>query len=47
MNSILKYKNQSNDSEKYLCDYCGHLFGSKDTFKRHLMTANHNKTKEH
>ena len=47
MNSILKYQSESfNDSEKYLCDHCGHLLGSKDTF-RHLMTTHHNITKEH
>ena len=54
MNPVLKYQNQPsknqnqpNDSEKYLCDYCGHLLGSKDTFRRHLMTACHDKIKEH
>ena len=34
-------------TEKYLCDYCGHLLGSKDTFRRHLMTAHHDKIKGH
>ena len=51
MNPVLKYQKQlskyQNDSEKYLCDYCGHLLGSKDTFRRHLMTTHHNKITEH
>ena len=53
MKSVLKYQNQpskyqnqpSNDSEKYLYDYCGHSLGSKDTFRKHLMTAHYSKPK--
>ena len=51
MNPVLKDKkqpsNHQNDSEKYLCDYCGHLLGAKDTFRRHRMITHHDKTKEH
>ena len=51
MNPVLQYQKQplkyQNDSEKYLCEYCSHLLGLKDTFRRHLMTTHYNKIKEH
>ena len=31
----------------YLCEYCGQLLGSLDTFRRHLKTIHYRKTREH
>ena len=33
--------------EQYLCEYCGQLLGSLDTFRRHLKTIHCSKTREH
>ena len=32
--------------EQYLCEYCGQLLGSLDTFRRHLKTIHYSKTRE-
>ena len=33
--------------EQYLCEYCGQILGSSDTFRRHLKTKHYSKTREH
>ena len=38
---------QTNMDEQYLCEYCGQLLGSLNTFRRHLKTIHYSKTREH
>ena len=45
--STIKTKMNPAYEEKYLCEYCGHLLGSKDSFRRHLKTIHYSKTREH
>ena len=39
--------NPAYKEENYLCKYCGHLLGSKDSFRRQLKTIHYSKTREH
>ena len=33
--------------DNYLCEYCGQILSSRDSFKRHLKTIHYSKTSEH
>ena len=39
--------NMNQAEEKFLCEYCSHLLGSIDSFRRHLKTISYSKTREH
>ena len=38
---------KTNMKGKYFCEYCGHLLGSTDSFRRHLKTIHYSKSSEH